>query len=122
MLKIVLYFQIKWLHTEGQNCNQLTVALSCVNDPMVKLGGTVFERKSLLLTHYNGGLLSGPLSLDTNTFVYHVNSPNAFFKAVVENSIPITSFAYTPHGDRVFGTLKDQKEEKLPEHFVSVFF
>ena len=100
------------------------MAVSLEKDPMVKLGGTVFGAKSFLLTHYNGGPLSGPVSLETNAFVYHVNSPNAvaFFKAVAENSIPITSFAYAPYGDRIFGTLKSQKEEKLPEDFVSVLF
>ena len=125
MLSLLVYFfQIKWLHTEGGNGNHLTVAVSRENDPLVKLGATVFETNSFLLTHYNGGALSGPVSLETNAFVYHVNSPNAvaFFRAVAENSIPIASFAYAPHGDRIFGTLKSQKEEKLPEDFVSVLF
>lgn len=98
------------------------MAISRDDDPMVKLGGTVFGPSSFLLTHYNGGNLSGPVSLDSNAFVYHVSSPNGFFKAVAENSIQITSFAYAPHGDNIFGTLKGQKEEKLPEHFVSIFF
>ena len=104
------------MHSEGVQ-PQISLKATNKENSKVALDGSVAGDR-LLLTHLDGEPLSGPVTLSHRVFVYNASSQSNFFKLVADNAIKIESLVMTKTGNKVFGTVADDQDEKLHEGFI----
>ncbi|XP_065053865.1 D-3-phosphoglycerate dehydrogenase-like [Rhopilema esculentum] len=108
--------ELTWVQSEGIQ-PQVSLTATTKENTKVAMSGSI-AGDSLLLTRVDGEPLSGPVTLSQRVFVYNASSKSNFFKLVADNAIKIESFVMTKTGNKVFGTVADDQDEKINEGFI----